>query len=307
MIYDTDNLLKQVKLGQAYINITDELGPDPQLIAFVNYDSFAGFESLDMFSQHLEILDQINNDPAFDLALEGLGTNIKEAIVGRLSNIGYVGEHPSKQLDKVSSANLVINDKNSHTRRHDEIVTLLAVRKKAFRLMQRALALVPKSADIAGWNKLHDEQIAIKTDDVLHDRQELKSLKWEHSNTTGVVPFSVSGWTSDNFKQAVREFKSNEDEIHKTLVQSEKRYVEIEGLWKRLNLIYRKNKVLQSQNKEKFTYVKTLEVMNFGFFLIERNAVFLSDINNAVERALILTSRNFDAKDNKGNLSHASA
>jgi hypothetical protein len=60
---NADRFLEQLEMGQAYRTITDQMGPNPQLLAFVNYDKAhednCGLESLDIMVQHQQTLAEI--------------------------------------------------------------------------------------------------------------------------------------------------------------------------------------------------------------------------------------------------------
>ncbi|RYF65247.1 MAG: hypothetical protein EOO22_23010, partial [Comamonadaceae bacterium] len=61
---------------QAMNAITTQMGPSPQLVAFVNYDRVTpdslGLESFNIMDQHEQIVEHIGTDTSMHLAIEGL-------------------------------------------------------------------------------------------------------------------------------------------------------------------------------------------------------------------------------------------
>lgn len=78
-----ESLIQRYEMGQAYLKITEQMGPSPQLLAFVNHNTLdlnnIGLESLgDLDTIHQLIVDEINNDPSLHMATEALADRVRK-------------------------------------------------------------------------------------------------------------------------------------------------------------------------------------------------------------------------------------
>lgn len=87
-IFQFEQLLRERDMAVAYLKITEQMGPSPQLLAFVNYsnsvvtDDGVALESMNMFDQHNFIISKLNIDTLNQMAMESLSTSIQKFIGG---------------------------------------------------------------------------------------------------------------------------------------------------------------------------------------------------------------------------------
>lgn len=287
-----EQLLKQHEMGQAYISITDELGPDPQLIAFVNYDSFAGFESLDMFSQHLEILDQIKNDNSFELACENLQDQVNKiagmfkkggnAAIGTALSAWFValfvpgGGQAVHFITKIGAIGVVaalgghVIEKATETPENEEVIAarkaalvypvssynnLVEQFDKLFKYELEVASGIPDNFDVSSWKSYRDKAVGSPTYKFFMGHSK-KAQAYGVSLTTS---FADSKWNATYFSNAVKWLKENSEETREL---SEKYSDKME----KINNWLKSNNLLDKDNKKVVGYISETLGISVGVF-----------------------------------------
>jgi hypothetical protein len=229
MSHDVDLLLQRYEMGQAYIAITKKMGPSLQLLAFVNHtqedQSNFGLESMDPMAEHAIILKSIENDTAFEMAMEGLADHLKEVGDG----LAEVGRKVQWNTDSGSSGNIlgsvmrtVGNRLSSHSDSlqphcypyHDFSYAVQEFNKALMMEMSVARA-VPKTFELKAWKRyqsLCGEQMrqfnkgkvsswsskASTTPHYYHmdDKVPFRDTDWDQSKYT-----NAKAWLKDNYKR----------------------------------------------------------------------------------------------------------
>lgn len=87
-LFQFSQLLRERDMAAAYLKITEQMGPSPQLLAFVNYsnsimtDDGVALESMEVSDQHNFIVSKLNVDTLNQMAMESLSTSIQKFIGG---------------------------------------------------------------------------------------------------------------------------------------------------------------------------------------------------------------------------------
>jgi hypothetical protein len=185
---DFNSLYQRYRMGRAYQRITTQMGPSPQLVAFVNYDRVTpdslGLESFNIMDQHEQIVEHIGTDTSMHLAIEGL-----------LSKL--FGEKIPLRSEFVSFQNF-----HTHT-----INYLNAVLNK-----------VPAKADLKAWEAFEKK---------VEDSQEtyFKNLSEVNNHIVGkgAKDIESSGWNQANYNTAVAWTKNAQKQSKDTVTSHQAR------------------------------------------------------------------------------------
>lgn len=204
-----ESLMQRHEMGQAYKKITSEMGPSPQLVAFVNYDSLndegVALESFDSISQHRKILEEIEADQSYEMALEGLSDTL-----GRMIDKLKRKKTPTDNVGGMKKSFIFGRKLKSKSPDQNAVVpphTEFEFNQKAFdfniKIDKLIFTHMPSTFDLKAWedfSKYWDKEIVPQIDKWI---EEFESPAIIYTKKNG-VKFKESGWTEDSFKNGIK-------------------------------------------------------------------------------------------------------
>ncbi|RYF15944.1 MAG: hypothetical protein EOO77_12885 [Oxalobacteraceae bacterium] len=205
-------LIERHEMGFAYKRITEQLGPSPQLLAFLNYDNVTseslGLESLNIIDQHEVALTQIGESEAsFHIATEGFFSGLKSMLSGIHNRLfgKKAPPPPPINLSDLMTGKLVLKEHNAPVVSYADFQKLIVIANNVHKDVDKLVSFVPASHDMDTWQAFYDKHIknrqTSQLDKVIFN---IKLNRTAYNKIEGnKVPFARSGWTTTTFRAAL--------------------------------------------------------------------------------------------------------
>lgn len=268
-------LIQRHEMGQAYLRITEQMGPSPQLLAFVNHDTLdlnnIGLESFgDLEIVHQQIVDEINNDPSLNIALESFSGRAK-SFAEKVKNIITFNKH-AQDLESFIKPKLEERSSNIYVEDHGNFLAVLAAHQKLVPLMTWVLSRLPKTGELKVWEEFAKKNVQIGNQSEFDLKiKEIKKLEIDFKGLWSITPveFKKSGWDATKFKSGISSYLS---EIKKSVSDYNLANEVLDDLYsliietKELNISSREKSVKTDSSKDQNgkPKVTTKEKMNYS-------------------------------------------
>ena len=269
-----DALIQRHEMELAYKTISAQMGPSAQLIAFLNYDKVTdeslGLESFDIMSQHEKILAEIEESPAFEMALENFSGRAK-SFLEKLKNIVTFNKH-AKDLEAFTKGKLKEKSSNIYVEDHGNFLAALAAHQKLLPLLTWVLSRLPKSGELKVWEEFAKKNVHIGSQSEFDLKiKEIQKLRIDFKGLWSVSPveFDKSGWDVSKFKSGISSYLT---EIKKSISDYNLAQEVVDDLYslisetQELNISSREKSVETdgSKDEEGKPKVTTKEKMNYS-------------------------------------------
>lgn len=226
---ECQEVYNQVKMAKAYISITDNTGPDIQLMSFINYDSsvcdmvgLESFNSLSLSAQHEILMNGFNKLDLNTIALESLseillkvGTYVGGAALGFIR--GQIGKAVvmggvsvgAVLIGKIRNRDKVEIDKDPSVIRYQSIDKLFKLFDEILKIETIISKEVPYGFELDSWVKFKTDTFDVSMNQF---RKLIDDYSKEKDDLMELVPFVGSGWTPSTLKSTTsRLIKSDTD------------------------------------------------------------------------------------------------
>lgn len=203
-----DHLMQMDTMSDCYLELTKNATPDRALLSFIHFEELekaGALESFDVQEYHQKTLDQIAENPYFEMACEGFVDSLKSSIETMKNFITFNTAKPfshfaSAQLEEVHS-NILVRDYNAVKR-------LLTLHNRITTVLGWILENIPKAKTYDDWKKYHQQKFKQGAQfDIIKARDKVAELRRETNKVARRGVFEDGEWTPEKFKSAIHDYE----------------------------------------------------------------------------------------------------
>lgn len=193
-----NDLIRDYQMMQAYIRITQEMGPSEQLMAFINYDGnmeseigLESFDSMSLATRHEILLSKMSPNEVLGIACENL-----------ISRLFGIGKKIKDGEEKIENKKPVVSEAAVKSFKYYSVLKNMFALILAYE--KDLVGKAPADFDTLKWSNFHIYVHDTALPKLNADLEKILNSLGDHD--TEPASIEKSGWTAEHHKQEVSWF-----------------------------------------------------------------------------------------------------